>query len=107
MELPPFTVVAEIVAHSENRLTAFDLWKIAERASQLVGMDPHKWTNESFADGGKLILVFGFQSEEQALEAHHKLESLPEEFGGWRHSPLGRLVISRRAAIPNLEIRLS
>jgi hypothetical protein len=32
-------------------------------------------------DGGKLILVFGFQSEEEALEAHHKLESLPSEFG--------------------------
>jgi hypothetical protein len=62
-------------------LTAIDLWKIAERASRLVGMDPQKWTNESSADGGKLILVFGFQSEEEALEAHHKLESLPTGFG--------------------------
>jgi hypothetical protein len=47
MELPPFTVVAEIVAHGEDRLTAIDLWRIAERASQLVGTDPHKLTNES------------------------------------------------------------
>ena len=81
MELPPFAVVTEIVARSENQLSRVDLFRIAERASQLVGMEPHKWTTESSSDEEKLILVFGFESEEETLEAHHKLESLPKEFG--------------------------
>jgi hypothetical protein len=51
VELPPFTVVAEIVAHSENRLTTIDLWKIAERASRLVGTPTSGRMNQVAMEG--------------------------------------------------------